>query len=141
MAFELKIKPKEFDEVVWQDETDFTQEDYQNWLESSTQTLQDIYDDYEGEHDVYILGDIINLLSNIQIKGGRKGKVVYNYIFLVKIPNSSGWKDEGYFDTLEELFAYAKEKYNLKSNEIINSTERENDDVPYMWQKNRIGLF
>ena len=64
----LLINKKEFDEKVWQDKTDFTQKDYNDWLHKAIDTLCEIYDGYNGHADVFILGDIINMLGNTEIK-------------------------------------------------------------------------
>lgn len=69
----LTIDPKRFDSEVWQSETGFTQKNYNTWLEGASRTLQDIYDVLDGSGDVspdqlYILGDVINMLNAIEIK-------------------------------------------------------------------------
>lgn len=69
----LIIDPKRFDSDVWQNETGFTQKNYNAWLKGASRTLQDIYDAIDGSDEVspdqlYILGDVINMLNNIQIK-------------------------------------------------------------------------
>lgn len=64
----LLINPKRFDEEVWQYPTEFTQKDYNDWLHGAVKTLEEIYDDYDGKVDIYILGDIINMLGNTEIK-------------------------------------------------------------------------
>lgn len=69
----LIIDPKRFDSEVWQSETEFTQKKYNTWLKGASRTLQDIYDVIDGSDEVspdqlYILGDVINMLNNIQIK-------------------------------------------------------------------------
>ena len=69
----LIIDPKRFDSAVWQDETRFTQKNYNAWIKGASRTLQDIYDAIDGSDEVspdqlYILGDVINMLNNIQIK-------------------------------------------------------------------------
>lgn len=69
----LIIDPKRFDSAVWQNETGFTQKNYNAWLKGASCTLQDIYDAIDGSDEVspdqlYILGDVINMLNNIQIK-------------------------------------------------------------------------
>ena len=69
----LTIDPKRFDSEVWQSETGFTQKNYNTWLEDASHTLQNIYDVLDGSGDVspdqlYILGDVINMLNAIEIK-------------------------------------------------------------------------
>ena len=69
----LTIDPKRFDSEVWQSETGFTQKNYNSWLEGASRTLQGIYDVLDGSDDVnpdqlYILGDVINMLNAIEIK-------------------------------------------------------------------------
>lgn len=69
----LIIDPKRFDSAVLQNETGFTKKNYNAWLKDASRTLQDIYDAIDGSDEVspdqlYILGDVINMLNNIQIK-------------------------------------------------------------------------
>ena len=69
----LIIDPKRFDSEVWQSETEFTQKNYNTWLKDASRTLQDIYDVLDESDDVspdqlYILGDVINMLNAIEIK-------------------------------------------------------------------------
>lgn len=69
----LIIDPKRFDSEVWQNETEFTQKNYNTWLKGASRTLQDIYDVLDESDDVspdqlYILGDVINMLNAIEIK-------------------------------------------------------------------------
>lgn len=69
----LIIDPKRFDSEVWQSETEFTQKNYNTWLKGASCTLQDIYDVLDESVDVspdqlYILGDVINMLNAIEIK-------------------------------------------------------------------------
>ncbi len=67
----LNIDTESFDEMVWQTETSFNEEEYNDWLKSTIGTLQKIYDDIEGliePSELYILGDVINLLDGIDIK-------------------------------------------------------------------------
>ena len=69
----LVIDPKRFDSEVWQSETEFTQKNYNTWLKDASRTLQDIYDVLDESDDVspdqlYILGDVINMLNAIEIK-------------------------------------------------------------------------
>ena len=72
----LTITPKIFDEAVWQTETDFDEQSYNNWLKSSVALLQNIYDEIDGKVDagkLYNLGDIINMLDSISIKVKKGG--------------------------------------------------------------------
>lgn len=64
----LVINKKEFDEAVWQDKTEFTQDDYNVWLANAIEALNKIYDSCDGNADTYILGDIINMLNNTEIE-------------------------------------------------------------------------
>ena len=69
----LTIDPKRFDVEVWQGETEFTERNYNTWLEGASRTLQDIYDVLGGSDDVspeqlYVLGDVTNMLNAIEIK-------------------------------------------------------------------------
>ena len=64
----LVINKKEFDEAVWQDKTEFTQDDYNVWLANAIEALNKIYDSCDSNADTYILGDIINMLNNTEIE-------------------------------------------------------------------------
>lgn len=59
---------KKFDNQVWQYTTEFTQEQYQSWLHGAIQSLQTIYENIDNDEDQYLLGDVINLLSNTTIE-------------------------------------------------------------------------
>lgn len=59
--------PQEFDESVWQMQTDFSQEEYQSWLKTAISELQTIYDSEGEQGDFYVLGDVINLLSILKV--------------------------------------------------------------------------
>lgn len=68
----LSIKPQQFDKAVWQTETGFTSAKYNAWLKNATDSLQNIYQQLEESDevditDLYILGDIINMLSITKI--------------------------------------------------------------------------
>ncbi len=64
----LVINKKEFDEAVWQDKTEFTQDDDNVWLANAIESLNKIYDSCDGNADTYILGNIINMLNNTEIE-------------------------------------------------------------------------
>lgn len=69
----LTINTNRFDDAVWQSETGFTQKNYNTWLHGASSTLQNIYDTLDGidvisPEQLYLLGDVINLLDNIEIK-------------------------------------------------------------------------
>lgn len=73
-AIKLVIEPYNFDMAVWQATSHFSQEQYNEWLESTAiPTLRAIYnrlsDDFDGFEDVdnYVVGDIINMLQSTQI--------------------------------------------------------------------------
>lgn len=63
-----------FNNEVWQTKPDFTEEQYNDWLHSTAlKSLQLIYDTIETVDDVppgdmYVLGDVINMLSKTKIK-------------------------------------------------------------------------
>ena len=75
----------EFDETVWQTDTNFNEKDYNSWLKNATNNLQKAKSSIEElqkagdnidssilkEIDVYMLGDLVNLLTTIQIKTGN----------------------------------------------------------------------
>lgn len=62
----LEIEPNKFDEQVFQTDTGFDESQYNEWLRTATHNLQCIYDGME--YDNYMLGDVINMLSNTKIK-------------------------------------------------------------------------
>ena len=64
----LVINKKEFDEAVWLDKTEFTQDDYNVCLANVIESLNKIYDSCDGNTDTYILGNIINMLNNTEIE-------------------------------------------------------------------------
>ena len=63
----LVINKNEFDEAVWKDKTEFTQDDYNVCLGNAIESLNKIYDSCDGTADTYILGNIINMLNNTEI--------------------------------------------------------------------------
>ena len=64
----LVINKNEFDEAVWQDKTEFMQDDYNVCLANAIESLNKIYDSCDGTADTYILGNIINMLNNTEIE-------------------------------------------------------------------------
>lgn len=73
----LSIQPHQFDQAVWQTETGFTAEKYNAWLKDAVGSLENIYQQIESSDnidcaDLYILGDIINMLSVTKIVKSRK---------------------------------------------------------------------
>lgn len=71
----LTISPEAFDKALWQTETGFDELAYNNWLKKSAAVLQKTYEKIEGvveTGELYLLGDVINLLDSITIKV-RKG--------------------------------------------------------------------
>ena len=64
----LVINKNGFDEAVWQDKTEFTQDDYNVWLANAIESLNKIYDSCDSNADTYILCDIINMLNNTEIE-------------------------------------------------------------------------
>ena len=71
----LTISPEAFDKALWQTETGFDEQAYNNWLKKSVAVMQNTYEKIEGiveAEELYLLGDVINLLDNITIKV-RKG--------------------------------------------------------------------
>lgn len=79
----LIIENKEkFDNAVWQTKTDFNEKSYREWLKNASKTLQEIYDTYDGGADVYILGDVINMIDTIKVELNQKvSKVIFD-VFL-----------------------------------------------------------
>lgn len=68
----LIIDAAAFDMAVWNSETDFTQQSYNLWLNEASGALQRIYDELEDSEnidieDLYILGDVINMLGTTKI--------------------------------------------------------------------------
>ena len=70
--FTLLVNAKKFDKQVWQHETEFNQEKYNKCLNGTSDNFQFIYDTYNVDGvdcgDVYLIGDISNILSTIRIK-------------------------------------------------------------------------
>lgn len=63
---------KAFDQAVFQTDTEFDTLKYNEWKDNATKALQRIYDQIDDipsieTADCYILGDIINLLSDMTI--------------------------------------------------------------------------
>ena len=79
--FTLLVNAKKFDKQVWQHETEFNKEKYNKCLKVTIDNLQLIYNTYNVDGvdcgDVYLLGDIINILSTIRIKLEKKQLVKY----------------------------------------------------------------
>ena len=78
----LKIQDtKEFDQQVWQYETGFTNEQYQKAIDNFAEVAQRIYDaigqceeiDVDTT-DLYQLGDLINMLSNIKVESEHQAE-------------------------------------------------------------------
>lgn len=68
----MLISPQQFDKEVWQTETGFSQEKYNAWLKSAIGSLENIYQQSEDSDDInptdlYLLGDVINMLGIIKI--------------------------------------------------------------------------
>lgn len=68
----LLIEPDKFDMAVWNTQSDFSTNEYNSWLRTASGTLQRIYDVLaDGEiidsSDLYLLGDVINILDTIKI--------------------------------------------------------------------------
>ena len=71
---------KEFDQQVWQYETNFTTEQYQSCIKNFSDVLSRIYDMLDQNEDIdvdqadlYQLGDLINLLDNIKVDTEHTG--------------------------------------------------------------------
>lgn len=72
---------KEFDQQVWQLDSQFDTEKYNVWLhETATKALQRIYDILEEQDDLvpadefYMLGDVINLLNAITVDADHRAE-------------------------------------------------------------------
>ena len=68
----LLIEPDKFDMAVWNTKTDWTAKGYNSWLKTASGALQRIYDVLEEDKsvdsfDLYLLGDVINILDTIKI--------------------------------------------------------------------------
>lgn len=71
----LTISPEAFDKALWQTETGFDEQAYNNWLKESAAVMKKTYEKIDGiveTEELYLLGDVINLLDSITIKV-RKG--------------------------------------------------------------------
>lgn len=69
------IIDKQFDQQVWQTETEFDNEKYNEWLtDTAIDSLKSIYaiisdrEDDIAADDVYVLGDVINMLEHTRIE-------------------------------------------------------------------------
>lgn len=66
----LLINPEEFNENILRTETSLTQKSYNNWLHKAVEEMREIFDDYY-DYDIpanTLFGDVIKMLSNIEIK-------------------------------------------------------------------------
>lgn len=59
---------KKFDNEVWQCDCDFCEMDYNIWLRNAIESLDKIYEESDGNSELYVLGDVINMLCNMEIK-------------------------------------------------------------------------
>ena len=67
--FKLIFDKKTFDDVVFSGETDFTKSKYNEWLSTTVlPTLKQIYEEQQlNPSNIYVLGDIINILDNTEL--------------------------------------------------------------------------
>lgn len=70
---------KAFDQAVFQTDTEFDTLKYNEWKDNATKALQRIYDQIDDipsieTADCYILGDIINLLSDMTIDADHRAE-------------------------------------------------------------------
>lgn len=73
----LTISPEAFDKALWQTETGFDEQAYNNWLKESAAVMEKIYEKIDGiveTGELYLLGDVINLLDSITIKVRKGGE-------------------------------------------------------------------
>jgi len=73
----LTITPDAFDRKVWNGESGFTKKQYNEWLKNAAKSLQVIYNkadesDLVDPQDLYVLGDVINILSDTKIVISKK---------------------------------------------------------------------
>lgn len=74
MALLTITNREEFDQQVWQTDSNFSQERYKEWLTHAAIILSHTIEQVEGSNaDVspdalFILGDVANLLANLQVK-------------------------------------------------------------------------
>lgn len=65
---------KNFANDIWQNESEFTEEEWKVAINSFADNLQDLYnyfcekEDFEMADKLYILGDVINMFNNIDVK-------------------------------------------------------------------------
>lgn len=84
----LKIQnTNEFDQQVWQYETEFTNEQYQKAIDNFAEVAQRIYDAIDqceeidvDTTDLYQLGDLINMLSNIKVETAPQSDTDAEYV-------------------------------------------------------------
>ena len=80
-AGKLIISTEKFDKAIFNDASGFTLEQYNEWLKMASVSLQNIYDAVDGGVNVdcanlNALGDVINLLDNIEIFIAGKMKLI-----------------------------------------------------------------
>ena len=65
---------EKFADDIWQYDADFTEKQWKEAIDSFASNLQDIYDwicnneEFNMDDKLYILGDVINMLSSIDVK-------------------------------------------------------------------------
>lgn len=65
---------EKFSNDIWQNEDNFTEEEWKEAIDSFASNLQDIYDwidendDFDMPDRLYVLGDVINMLNSIDVK-------------------------------------------------------------------------
>lgn len=74
-AFELRFDQSDFDEKVFNCNSYFSQDEYNDWLQDTVvEALKKVYDEMPEEGktigemiDIYAIGDLINLLENTEM--------------------------------------------------------------------------
>lgn len=71
-----------------------------------------------------------------EVDENRQRKICVHTLFAKT--KDGGWVDLGKWDTLEELFNFAENTLKVDRGWIVHETERENDNVPFMWAYQRL---
>lgn len=127
MAQLLITNTEKFDNEVWQTKTDFTESMYQEWLHDATENLQVILDNSEVfDATQYVLGDVINLLSHLQVKVAPPR--THSWSLVLSWRDSDGNEDYEVIATSatpEKIYALMREK----KAELIRRFHEQYDEV------------
>lgn len=94
-----------FDEEVWQTKTDFNAEKYAQWLRTAIDNLQAAKETLEEQGcdnsvDPYVLGDIANMLCNLQVEvreGNAIDERIPDEVIYKEFHDRGLWEDDDIF--------------------------------------------